>query len=85
MRRGLVTIILLISLAMLAPIGAAAFHLFQGLEVVQTAWSVPLAILATGAVLTWILSRKTIPLQLYMLAFALWILTAGYFFVRFAL
>jgi hypothetical protein len=75
--------ILLISIAMLAPIGAAAVSMFDGRTVAQAAWSVPLAILGTGWVLTWLLTRKQIPLQLYILAFALWILTAGYFFARF--
>jgi hypothetical protein len=42
---------------------------------------VPLLILGTGAVMTWMLTRKTIPMQLYVAAFALWVITATYFFV----
>jgi len=32
--------------------------------------------------LTWLLSRRHIAMQLYLTAFALWLLTAGYFFTR---
>ena len=31
--------------------------------------------------MTWMLTRRTIPMQLYVAAFALWVITAGYFIV----
>ena len=78
--RLLATILLLISLAMLVPIGSAVIALAGGTPVPPAKWLIPLLILATGAIMTWMLSRKTIPMQLYIAAFALWVITAGYFF-----
>ena len=79
--RLLATILLLVSLAMLIPIGSAVLAIAGGTPVSPAKWLVPLLILATGAVMTWMLSRKTIPMQLYIAAFALWVITAGYFFM----
>jgi hypothetical protein len=79
--RLLATILLLISLVMLIPIGSAVMTMAGGAHVPTTHWLVPLLILGTGAIMTWMLTRKTIPMQLYVAAFALWVITAGYFFV----
>ncbi len=83
--RILAVILLLISLVMLVPIGSAATAMARGADVPPAIWGVPLAILATGAALTWILSRTQVSLNLYLAAFALWVVTAGYFFVRFVM
>ncbi len=79
--RLLATILLLISLAMLVPIVSAVIAMSGGAHVPAAKWLVPLLILGTGAVMTWMLTRKTIPMQLYVAAFALWVITATYFFV----
>ena len=78
--RLLATILLLISLVMLIPIGSAVLAIAEGAHVPPAHWIAPLLILGTGAIMTWMLSRKTIPMQLYIAAFALWVITAGYFF-----
>ena len=78
--RLLATILLLISLVMLIPIASAVMAMAGGAHIPPTRWLVPLLILGTGAIMTWMLSRKTIPMQLYIAAFALWVITAGYFF-----
>jgi hypothetical protein len=79
--RLLSIILLVISLAMLVPIGSTVLAIAGGAPVPPAKWLVPLLILGTGAVMTWMLTRKTIPMQLYIAAFALWVITAGYFFV----
>lgn len=79
--RLLAIVLLLISLAMVVPIGRAVLDLAGGAHVAASRWAVPLAILGTGSILSWLLTRKQVSLQLYLSAFALWLLTAGYFFV----
>jgi len=79
--RLLSIILLLISIAMLIPVGSVVIDLLSGAQMPVVRWFVPLAILATAAIMMWLLTRKAIPLQLYLVAFALWVLTAGYFFV----
>lgn len=78
--RVLAITLLVINVAMLAPIGSAVVQLASGAQVAPVRWLVPLAILGTGAVMIWLLARKSVSLQLYLAAFALWVLTAGYFF-----
>ena len=78
--RVLSVILLLICVSMLIPIGSAVMTLAGGTHVPPAKWFIPLTILATGAVMTWMLTRRTIPMQLYVLAFALWVITAAYFF-----
>jgi hypothetical protein len=85
MPRVLAIVILLLSVAMLIPIVTAGFGLMRGTEVASTAWGIPLVILATGAFLTWLLTRRQVALQLYLLAFSLWVVTAGYFFVKYVM
>jgi hypothetical protein len=85
MPRLLAIVLLLLSMAMLIPIITAALGLIRGAEVAPITWAVPLAILATGAFLTWLLTRRQVALQLYLLAFSLWVVTAGYFFVKYVM
>lgn len=73
-------VLLLISIAMLVPLGIAVIHMGRGTAVPTMQWVVPLAILATAAVMMWLLTRRSVPIQLYVVAFSLWLVTAGYFF-----
>ena len=73
-------VVLLISIAMIVLLSSTVIAMWSGSAVSPIRWAVPLGILATGAVMSWMLTRKTIPLQLYVVAFALWVLTAGYCF-----
>jgi hypothetical protein len=78
--RALATVLLLVSLAMLIPIGAAVMGLMRGEAVASSAWTTPLVILATGLALMSFLPRmQASGSQLYVAAFALWLLAAGYF------
>ena len=66
---------------MLIPIGSAVIGLMRGEAVASSAWAVPLVILATGLALMSFLPRmQSYGAQLYVAAFALWLLAAGYFF-----
>jgi hypothetical protein len=85
MPRLLAIVLLLLSVAMLIPIISAGTGLIRGSEVAPMTWGVPLAILATGSFLTWLLTRRQVALQLYLLAFSLWVVTAGYFFVKYVM
>ena len=81
--RTLAAILLIVSLTMLFPIGAAVAGMLRGNPVASSAWSIPLIILATGFALISFLPKMQTYGQLYLSAFALWILAAGYFlFVR---
>jgi len=80
--RALATILLLVSLSMFAPLTIAVVQLARGVAVDGLHWLLPLAILAIGAALMGLLSRKQVPLELFVVAVALWLLTAGYFWVR---
>ena len=73
-------ILLLFSVALLWPLGSAVLAIASGSPVPPRHWLYPLLILGTGAIMTWMLTRKTIPMRLYVVAFALWVVTAGYFF-----
>lgn len=80
--RTLAVILLVISLTMLIPIGAAVSQMLRGNSVASSAWTIPLVILATGFALISFLPRmQTFGTQVYLLAFALWILAAGYFLI----
>ena len=79
--RLLATILLIICIAMLWPIASAVIAIAGGAHVAPAKWAVPITILATGAIMSWLLTRKSVSLQLYVAAFALWVITAGYFFV----
>jgi hypothetical protein len=79
--RTLATILLIVSLAMLIPLGGAVATMLRGQPVAAAAWSIPLVILATGLALISFLPRvQVLSSTLYRAAFALWLLAAGYFF-----
>jgi len=80
--RILATILLLVSFSMFVPLGVAVFQLARGTAVAGLHWLLPLAIIAIGAALMGLLSRKQVPLELFLVAITLWLLTAGYFWVR---
>ena len=82
MPRVLAIILLLVSLATFAPLIVEAVHLARGEHVTAIAWIAPLLIIAAGAVLAWTLNRKQVSFRLFISAYALWLLTAGYFLVR---
>ncbi|HEX7150550.1 MAG TPA: hypothetical protein VF618_03605 [Thermoanaerobaculia bacterium] len=82
MPRVLATILLIVSLAMFALLGIAAVNLRSGEEVPTRDWAFPMIILATGAILMWMLTRRPqFSMRLYVAAFALWLLTAGFLFM----
>lgn len=76
------TILLIVSLSMMVPLAFAVNGLVRGGAVMPIRWILPLAIIGVGAVLMNILSRKQVPLQLFLFALALWLLTAGYYWFR---
>jgi hypothetical protein len=78
--RTLAAILLIVSLAMFFPIGSAVAGMLRGGEVASSAWAIPLVILATGLALISFLPKMQTYGQLYLSAFALWLLAAGYFF-----
>ena len=75
-------VLLLVSLATFVPLILAALRLGRGLEVAPMAWWAPLLILGTGALLTWLLSKRYVAIRLFVVAFALWLVTAGYLLLR---
>ena len=77
--RTLAAIVLLISLAMLIPLTKAVIAVVHGKVPILAMWLAPLLILATGLALLMALRRIT---PLYLMALALWVITAGYFLVR---
>ena len=77
----LATIVLIGSLAMLIPLSTSVAALLRGQAVASSSWTFPLVILATGLALISFLPRmQAFGSRLYLSAFALWILVAGYFF-----
>ena len=72
--RTLATILMLVSLAMFGVLVKIAL---AGMP--MRAWIFPLAILATAAVLMWLLTKRLLAMQLYLAAFALWLVTTGYY------
>jgi hypothetical protein len=79
--RGVAIAVLVVSLAMFVPLTRAVGALVHGLPILRALWLAPLLILGTGAALMYVLSRRQVALQLYLTAFALWLLTAGYVLV----
>jgi hypothetical protein len=78
--RILATVVLLVSLVMITLLGIAVAGVVRGQDVARAALFVPLTFLATGSALTWLLARKALAQQLFLAAFALWLVTAGYYF-----
>ena len=56
-----------------------ALVLSRGGTVAPRSWLFPLIILGTAAVLMWLLTRMQLSLRLYLAAFALWLVTTGYY------
>ena len=73
-------LLLLVSLSMLVPLGMAVWRMLHDVPVTSASWAVPLVMLATGAALMYLTSRKVFGAQLFLVAMALWLLAAGYFF-----
>ena len=82
MPRMLSILILLVTLSMLVPLTFAVIALVHGAHLPMQSWLFPLCIIAAGAVLISFLSRRQIPLQVYIFAFALWLITAAYYWSR---
>jgi hypothetical protein len=82
MPRILAIILLLVSLLTFIPLILATTQIARGEHVRLISWLAPLLILFAGAVLTWVLNRKQASFGLFISAYALWLLTAGYFLVR---
>ena len=80
--RVLSILILLVTLSMFVPLAFAVIALVGGAHLPTARWLFPLGIIAVGAVLISFLSRKQIPLQLYIFAFALWLITAAYYWSK---
>lgn len=78
--RLLAALLLLVSLAMVIPLSMAVAGMFRGQEVPGSALAIPLVFLGTGCILTWLLARRTLNHQLFIMAFALWLVAAGYYF-----
>jgi len=80
--RTLAVIVLLISLSMLVPLTKAVLAVIHGATPILAMWLAPLLILATGLALLIVLGRRTLIPPLYLMALALWVITAGYFLMR---
>ena len=77
--RILAVVLLVVSVVMFIALINIALTLAKGGAVPPKSWLFPLAILAAGAVLMGLLSRRQLPMHLYAAAFALWLLTTGYY------
>jgi hypothetical protein len=80
--RTLAALVLLISLSMLVPLGKAVLAVIHGATPIIAMWLAPLLILATGLALLLALGRRTVIPPLFLMALALWVITAGYFLLR---
>ena len=78
--RVLATAILIVSVAMFGTLAYVTIVMARGAPVSTRAWTFPMTILAAGAVLMWMLTRKQVPMPLYVAAFTLWLITTGYYF-----
>jgi hypothetical protein len=79
--RALATILVIVSLAMLVPLAGSVMGLMRGEAVASSTWGVPLILLATGlALMTFLRRLQAFGSQLYLAAFALWLVAAGFFF-----
>ena len=77
--RTLATILLIVSLVIFGVLVKLALGLAHGGHLPTRAWLFPLVILAASAVMMWLLSRRQFAVQLYVMAFALWLVTSGYY------
>jgi hypothetical protein len=81
--RFLAAVLLIVSVLMFIALINIALILAKGGNVPIRSWMFPMTILATGAVLTWLLTRRQLAMQLYMAAFALWLVTTGYYLLHY--
>jgi hypothetical protein len=79
--RLLATILLLVSIVMFGILVRIAIALAAGATLPTRAWLFPLIILGTGAMLMWLLTKRLLAMQLYLAAFALWLVTTGYYVI----
>jgi hypothetical protein len=82
--RLVAAVVAIVSLAMFLPLIRAARTLLRDGSAPIALWIAPLLLLATGALLTHLLTRRQVSAQLVVAAFALWLVTAGYFLMRVA-
>jgi len=82
MARFLSILIVLITLSLFVPLVFALIAMLHGTHLPMRSWLFPLCLIAAGAVLISVLSKRQIPMQLYLFAFALWLLTAGYYWMQ---
>jgi hypothetical protein len=82
--RLVAAVVAIVSLAMFIPLIRAARTLVRDGTAPMPLWLAPLLLLATGALLTHVLTRRSASAQLVVAAFALWLVTAGYFLTRIA-
>jgi hypothetical protein len=80
--RAVAATVLVVSIVMLAPLGATVITVLRGGTVAMRAWLGPLVIMATGLALLVVLARPGALLRLYLTAFALWLMTAVYLLMR---
>ena len=80
--RTLAVVVLLTSIAMIVPLAKAVIAVYRGATPVLAMWLAPLIILATGLALLIALGRRTVITPLFLMALALWLITAGYFLAR---
>ena len=82
--RLVAAVVAIVSLAMFLPLIRAAQTLVRDGTAPMPLWLAPLLLLATGALLTHLLTRRQVSPWLVVVAFALWLVTAGYFLTRVA-
>jgi hypothetical protein len=70
--------LLVVSVATFAPLVRVVIRMIRGEVVPRFAWVAPLIVLATGALLTWLLARAHVSMRLYVTALTLWLITAAY-------
>jgi hypothetical protein len=80
--RLIAALLLLGSVATLAPLGAAVIAMLRGQPVAAASWATPLIVLALGSILIWLLSRKQVATQLFVVALALWLAAVGFLIAR---
>jgi hypothetical protein len=78
MSRLLSILIVLVTLSMFVPLAFAAVAMLHGTHLPVRSWLFPLAVIAAGAVLMSI-RKQRIPMPLYVVAVAVWLLTAAYY------
>ncbi len=80
--RVLAAALLLVSVSIFGALAYVTVAMARGAAVSPRAWIFPMTILAVGAVLMWLLSRKRFPMPLYLSTFTLWLLTTAFYFTH---